>query len=77
MSQITTLIQSNWIAVPRAKRGRSSHKAFLILNKEGSKILKERSSDFEVLFYSKDDDSFIFTAENKPNQSIRRETLTK
>lgn len=75
MSQITTLIQSNWIAVPRAKRGRSSHKAFL--NKEGSKILKERSSDFEVLFYSKDDDSFIFTSENKPNQSIRRETLTK
>lgn len=70
LSQIKTLLKNNWIAVPRLKPGLSNYKAFL--SKEGSRILNERKLDFELLLYSKTDDLFIFTSENKPNEHIRR-----
>lgn len=59
--QIKTLFAKHWIAIDRAKRGPSSHKAFL--TQEGKRIMQERLSDLEVILLSKDDDSYIFTAE--------------
>ena len=62
-----TLLQNNWIAVPRLKRGLSNYKAFL--SKEGSRILNERKLDFELLLYSKTDDWF-FLLQKKNHMNI-------
>lgn len=59
--QIKTLFAKHWIAIDRAKRGPSSHKAFL--TQEGQKIIQERLSDIEIILLSKNDNSYIFTAE--------------
>ena len=59
--QIKTLFLKDWIAINRAKRGPSSHKAFL--TKEGKIIVQKRLSDLEIILLSKDDDSYIFTPE--------------
>lgn len=44
--------------------------------REGKKLVKARKKDFELLFLMKDQGSYVFTSEQKPNQILRRETLT-
>ena len=73
MKQVESLFINHWIAIDRAKRGPANHKAFL--TKEGSRIMKERRSDFEFLQLFKDSDSYIFTAENS-KKPLAREAFT-
>ena len=40
------------------------------------KLVKARKRDFEFLFLMKDKDSYVFTSDRKPNQTLRQETLT-
>ena len=56
------------------KRGPANHKAFLTA--EGKKLVKARKRDFEFLFLMKDKDSYVFTSDRKPNQSLGRQTIT-
>ncbi len=74
VGQIETLLNEGWISIDRLKRGPANHKAFL--PSKGKKLVKDRKKDFESLFLIKDKDSYVFTADRKPNQPIRRETLT-
>jgi hypothetical protein len=55
------LVQENWIAIDRSKRGPSNHKAFL--TKEGKKIIQDRQKDFQLIFLMKEPDSYVFTPE--------------
>jgi len=48
VSDLTTVIQEDWIAIDRSKRGPRNHKAFL--TKEGKKIIQDRKKDFELIF---------------------------
>jgi len=73
MNQVESLFTKHWISIDRAKRGPANHKAFL--TKEGSKIMKERRSDFEFLQLFKDSESYIFTAENS-KKPLAREAFT-
>jgi integrase len=73
VSQLKTLTQESWIAIDRSKRAPSNHKAFL--TKEGSRIMRERGSDFKLLQLFKKSDSYIFTAENS-NKPLVREVFT-
>ena len=73
MNQVESLFTKQWINIDRAKRGTANHKA--LLTKEGTKILKERRSDFEFLQLFKESDSYIFTAENS-NKPLSREAFT-
>ena len=73
MKQVESLFTKDWISIDRAKRGPANHKAFL--TKEGSRIMKERRSDFEFLQLFKDSDSYIFTAENS-KKPLAREAFT-
>ena len=73
MNQVESLFTKDWISIDRAKRGPANHKAFL--TKEGSRIMKERRSDFEFLQLFKDSDSYIFTAENS-KKPLAREAFT-
>ena len=68
------MIEEGWISIDRLKRGPTNHKAFL--TSEGKKLVKARKRDFEFLFLMKDKDSYIFTSDRKPNQKLRRETIT-
>ena len=68
------MVEEGWISIDRLKRGPSNHKAFL--TSEGKKIVKARKRDFEVLFLMKDKDSYVFTSDRKPNQMLRRQTIT-
>ena len=72
--QLETLLAEGWISIDRLKRGPANHKAFL--TSEGKKIVKARKRDFEFLFLMKDKDSYVFTSDRKPNQMLRRETIT-
>ena len=74
VGQLKTLVEEGWISIDRLKRGPSNHKAFL--TSEGKKIVKARKRDFEVLFLMKDKDSYVFTSDRKPNQMLRRQTIT-
>jgi integrase len=74
VGQLETLVEEGWISIDRLKRGPANHKAFL--TSEGKKIVKARKRDFEFLFLMKDKDSYIFTSDRKPNQKLRRETIT-
>ena len=74
VGQLETLLKEGWISIDRLKRGPANHKAFL--TSEGKKIVKARKRDFEFLFLMKDKDSYIFTSDRKPNQKLRRETIT-
>ena len=74
VGQLETLLKEGWISIDRLKRGPANHKAFLTL--EGKKLVKARKRDFEFLFLMKDKDSYVFTSDRKPNQILRRETLT-
>lgn len=73
MKQVESLFINHWIAIDRAKRGPANHKAFL--TKEGSRIIQERQSDFELMQLFKDGDSYIFTAENS-QKPLAREAFT-
>jgi len=72
VGQLETLLEEGWISIDRLKRGPANHKAFL--TSEGKKIVKARKRDFEFLM--KDKDSYIFTSDRKPNQMLRRQTIT-
>jgi len=74
VGQLKTLVEEGWISIDRLKRGPSNHKAFL--TSEGKKIVKARKRDFEFLFLMKDKDSYVFTSDRKPNQMLRRQTIT-
>jgi site-specific recombinase XerD len=73
MNQVESLFTNHWISIDRAKRGPANHKAFL--SKEGSRIMRERHSDFELLQLFKKSDSYIFTAENS-KKPLAREAFT-
>ena len=72
--QLENLVEESWISIDRLKRGPANHKAFL--TSEGKKIVKARKRDFNFLFLMKDKDSYVFTSDRKPNQMLRRETIT-
>ena len=74
VGQLETLLNEGWISIDRLKRGPANHKAFL--TSEGKKLVKARKRDFEFLFLMKNKDSYIFTSDRKPNQKLRRETIT-
>ena len=69
-----TLLEEGWVSVDRLKRGPANHKAFLTA--EGKRIIKLRNKDFEFLFLMKSKDSYVFTSDRKPNQMLRRQTIT-
>ena len=73
MNQVESLFTNHWISIDRAKRGPANHKAFL--TNEGSRIMRERRSDFELLQLFKKSDSYIFTAENS-KKPLAREVFT-
>jgi integrase len=70
VSQLQTLIEENWIAIDRSKRGPSNHKAFL--TKEGKKIIQDRQKDFEFIFLMKEPNSYVFTSEAQHIVSSRQ-----
>jgi integrase len=74
VGQLETLLNEGWISIDRLKRGPANHKAFL--TSEGKKLVKARKRDFKFLFLMKDKDSYVFTSDRKPNQKLRRETIT-
>jgi integrase len=74
VGQLKTLVEEGWISINRLKRGPANHKAFL--TSEGKKLVKARKRDFEFLFLMKDKDSYVFTSDRKPNQMLRRQTIT-
>jgi integrase len=74
VGQLETLLNEGWISIDRLKRGPANHKAFL--TSEGKKLVKARKRDFEFLFIMKNKDSYVFTSDRKPNQKLRRETIT-
>jgi site-specific recombinase XerD len=74
VGQLETLLDEGWISIDRLKKGPANHKAFL--TREGKKLLKARKKDFQFLFLMKDKDSYLFTSDRKPNQMLRRETIT-
>ena len=55
MNQVESLFTNHWISIDRVKRGPANHKAFL--TKEGSRSMRERRSDFELLQLFKKSDS--------------------
>jgi integrase len=75
IKDLQTLLELNWIAIDRSKLGPANHKAFL--TSEGKKLVNERKKDFELLFLMKNADSYVFTSELKPDQMLRRETITR
>ena len=74
VGQLETLFNEGWIGIDRLKKGPANHKAFL--TSEGKRVIKYRKRDFEFLFTMKSKDDYIFTADQKPYQMLRRETLT-
>ena len=72
--QLKTLLRKGWISIDRLKRGPANHKAFL--TSEGRKVVKARKRDFEFLFLMKDENSYVFTSDRKPNQKLGRQTIT-
>ena len=75
VNQLRTLIEENWIAIDRSKRGPSNHKAFL--NKEGKKIINDRQKDFKFIFLMKEPDSYVFSAESNHFKQLGRVVITK
>jgi integrase len=47
MNQVGSLFTNHWISIDQAKRGPANHKPFL--TKEGSRIMRERRSYFELI----------------------------
>jgi integrase len=75
VNQLQTLIEENWIAIDRSKRGPSNHKAFL--NKEGKKIINNRQKDFKFIFLMKEPDFYVFSAESNHSKQLGRVVITK
>ena len=75
VNQLQTLIEENWIAIDRSKRGPSNHKAFL--TKEGKKLIQDRQKDFELIFLMKEPNSYVFTSEAQHTKSLGRVFVTK
>ena len=73
--QLRTLIEENWIAIDRSKRGPSNHKAFL--NKEGKNIIDNRQKDFKFIFLIKEPDSYVFSTESNHSKQLGRVVITK
>ena len=48
VNQLKTLVEENWIAINRSKRGPSNHKAFL--TKEGKKLCMTDKRIFNLFF---------------------------
>lgn len=73
IGQFKTFFAKSWISIDRSKRGPSSHKTFL--SRQGQKLIQAKGRDFEFLYNSKGEDSYIFTAEyfNKP---LEQESFT-
>ena len=72
--QLKILLGKGWISIDRLKRGPANHKAFL--TSQGRKVVKARKRDFEFLFLMKDENSYVFTSDRKPNQKLGRQTIT-
>lgn len=70
INQIDNLFANSWIAIDRVKRGPSSHKAFLTL--KGRKIIRKRARDFEIILFSKENDSYVFTPQYSDNPLSRQ-----
>ncbi len=75
VNQLQTLIEENWIAIDRSKRGPSNHKAFL--TKEGKKIINDRQKDFKFIFLMKEPDSYVFSAQSNHSKQLGRVVITK
>ncbi len=75
VNQLKTLVEENWIAIDRSKRGPSNHKAFL--TKEGKKIIQDRQKDFQLIFLMKEQDSYLFTAESNHYKPLDRVVITR
>ena len=75
VNQLQTLIEENWIAIDRSKRGPSNHKAFL--TKEGKKLIQDRQKDFELIFLMKEPNSYVFTSEAQHMKPLGRVVVTK
>lgn len=58
VNQLKTLVEENWIAIDRSKRGPSNHKAFL--TKEGKKIIQDQKKDFQLIFLMKEPNAYVF-----------------
>src|SRR6056300_1339538 len=75
VNQLKTLVEENWIAIDRSKRGPSNHKAFL--TKEGKKIIQDRQKDLKLIFLIKEPDSYLFTAEANHSKQLDRVAITR
>jgi integrase len=75
VNQLQTLIEENWIAIDRSKRGPTNHKAFL--TKEGKQIIRDRKKDFQLIFLMKEPDSYVFTSEADHSKNLGRVLITK
>ena len=74
VNQLKALVEENWIAIDRSKRGPSNHKAFL--TKEGKKIIQDRKKDFQLIFLIKEPNAYVFSPETKHFKKLRREVIT-
>ena len=74
VNQLKTLVEENWIAINRSKRGPSNHKAFL--TKEGKKIIQDRKKDFQLIFLIKEPNAYVFSPETNHFKKLRREVIT-
>ena len=64
---------NHWLFRGQIKREPANQKAFL--TEKGGRIIQDRRSDFEVMKFFKNNDSYIFTAENS-NKPLSREAFT-
>jgi site-specific recombinase XerD len=74
VAELENLFAKSWISIDRLKRGPSSHKAFL--TKKGKNVIKKRAKDFEIVLYSKQQDSYVFTPQYS-NDPLNRESFNR
>ena len=74
VNQLETLVEENWIAIDRSKRGPSNYKSFL--TKEGKKIIQDRKKDFQLIFLMKEPNAYVFSPEINHFKKLRREVIT-
>lgn len=73
--QLQTLVENHWILINGSERGSANDKA--CLTEEGKKVINERKKDFELLFYRRIPDSYVFTSEFCTDKMLQRETITR
>ena len=61
VNQLKTLVEENWIAIDRSKRGPSNHKAFL--TKKGKKMIHDQKKNFQLIFLMKEPNAYVFSPE--------------